>query len=97
MSALRLDLFHDEALDHVADLDVVELLDLHAALVAGGDLLDVVLEAAQGGQIALVDDDVVAQDAHLAAALDLAPGTGSPECNSTSTTMMNTGLDWPPS
>ena len=25
------DLFHDEALDDVADLDVVELLDLHAA------------------------------------------------------------------
>ena len=52
------DLLHDEALDDVADLDVVELLDLHAAFIALGDLADVVLEAAQGGKLALVDDDV---------------------------------------
>ena len=68
------DLLHDEAFDHIADLDVVELLHLHAAFVAARDLLDVVLETAQGRKLALVNDDIVTQDANLAAALDLAVG-----------------------
>ena len=51
---------------------VVELLDLDAALVAGGDLLDVVLEPAQRGHLALEHDYAVAHDADLAAALDFA-------------------------
>ena len=42
---LLFDLLHDVGLDHVALLDVVELLKVQAALVAGGDLLDGVLEA----------------------------------------------------
>ena len=50
---------HDKALEDVAFLDVVVLHDAHAALVTGGDFLDRVLEALQGSDLALVDDDVV--------------------------------------
>ena len=71
---LLFDLLHDVGLDHVALLDVVELLEVQAALVAGGDLLDRVLEALEGGEMALVDDDAVTHDARLAGALDLAVG-----------------------
>ena len=69
---LSLQLLVDEALDDVAFLDVVELFDLHAAFVTGGDFLNVVLEAAQRSKLALKNDDVVAVDAHAAVALDLA-------------------------
>ncbi len=55
-------LLHHEALDDVAFLDVVELFDLHAAFVTGGDFLNVVLEAAQRSKLALMDNDIVAQD-----------------------------------
>ena len=48
-------LLHDEALDNVADLYIVEFFDLHAALIAAGDFLNVVLEAAQRRKLALVD------------------------------------------
>ena len=50
-----LDLLHDEGLNYVPNLDVVELLNGNAALVALGDLLDVVLEALEGGDGAVVD------------------------------------------
>src|SRR5699024_656802 len=43
-----------------------------AALVAGGDLLHIVLEAPQGGHLALENDDAVAHHAHLAPALHFA-------------------------
>lgn len=46
---LTLYLFHDVGFDDVALALVVELFYLDAALVAGGDFLYVVLEAAQGG------------------------------------------------
>ena len=65
-------LLHYEALDNVADLDIIELLDLHTALVAACNFLNVVLEAAQRCQLALVNNDIIAQHAHGAAALDLA-------------------------
>ena len=55
-------LLHHEALDNIADLDVIELLDLHAAFIAAGDFLDVVPEAAQRSKLALMDNDIVAQD-----------------------------------
>src|SRR5699024_3343660 len=67
-------LFHQEGLDHVAHFDVLELLEGDAALVALGDLLHAVLEALEGGDGAVVDDDVVPQQAHLGAPLDLALG-----------------------
>ena len=59
-----------EALDHVADLDVVVVLERHAALEAVLDLADLVLEALQRLQRAFVDHHVVAQQADLGAALD---------------------------
>src|SRR6266446_10053903 len=57
-----------EALDHVADLDVLIIFEGHPAFVAFAHLADLVLEALQSLQAALVDDDVVAQQAHLGAA-----------------------------
>ena len=67
-----LDLFHLVALDGVAHLQVLELLDADAALVALLHGLHVVLEAAQRRHVALEDDRAVAHDAHLVVAVDLA-------------------------
>src|SRR5579859_6890436 len=64
------DLLHLEALDDVADLDVVVILEGHAALVAFLDLAHLVLEALECLEGTLVDDDVVAQQADAGAALD---------------------------
>src|SRR5215470_16750761 len=55
----RLDFLDVEALDDVADLDVVVVLERHAALEAVLHLADLVLEAAQGLQRAFVDHHVV--------------------------------------
>src|SRR5689334_13258377 len=57
---LRLDLFDLEALDDVAFLHVLEVLERDAALEPLGDLLHVVLEAAQAREPAGPDDDAVA-------------------------------------
>ena len=57
------DFLHGEGFDDVAFLDIVELLDGQAALVACGHLLDGVLEPLQRGQNALVDDDAVPDQA----------------------------------
>src|SRR5207248_1815923 len=56
---------HREHLDHVADLQVVVLVEADAALEAGLHLAHVVLEAAQRADLSLVDHDVVAQQARL--------------------------------
>src|SRR5262245_47756603 len=71
---LARDLFHLEAFDHVADLDILIALEGHAAFVAFLHLAHLVLEALEGLEGALVDHDVVAQQAHLGAPLDLALG-----------------------
>ena len=60
------------ALDLIASLDVVVITHANAAFGAGTDLADVVLEAAQGLQLPLVDDDVVAQHANRIAAPNIA-------------------------
>src|SRR5579863_8517636 len=62
------DLFDLEALDNVALLDVLVVLEGHAALGALAHFADLVLEALQGLQAAFVDDDIVAQQPHLGAA-----------------------------
>src|SRR6476659_4669005 len=59
-----------EELEQVAFLDVVVVLQLDAALEAGGDLADVVLDAAHRLDLAGVDDDVLAQQAEARAAAD---------------------------
>src|SRR5688572_26030060 len=61
-----------EALDDVALLDVVVVLERHAALEAFLDLAHFVLEALEGLEGAFVDHHAVAQQAHLGAALDRA-------------------------
>ena len=65
-------MLHHEALKDVALFDVVELLNRHAALIVRGNLLDRVLEALERAELALVDDDVVAQHADRGVAGDLA-------------------------
>src|SRR6185437_1887025 len=52
-----------EALDLIADTDILVVLHPDAALRSGAHLVDIVLEAAQGFESALEDDDVVAQHA----------------------------------
>ena len=59
------DAFGDEHFDDVADLDVVVLLEADAALEPGLDFRDVVLEAPQRADLALEDDDVVAEQTGL--------------------------------
>ena len=68
------DLLHLVGLDHVADLEVLEVVEADAALVARLHLARVVLEAAQAGDLARVDDDVVAHQAGRRVAGDLAVG-----------------------
>ena len=59
-------------LDDVADLDVVEVLDVQAAVHTGADFLDVVLVTLQGAECARVNHDTVANDTDLGVAGDLA-------------------------
>ena len=61
----RADFFLHEGLEHVTDLDVVEALEVHTALVALLDLADVVLEASKTGELARPEDDAVAEQPDL--------------------------------
>src|SRR5688500_20041351 len=61
-------------LDDVADLDVVVPGDGDAALVAEGDLTNVVLEAPEARDLTGVDDLAVTQQPRLGVADDLAVG-----------------------
>src|SRR5438046_1932468 len=61
-------------LDDVAGLDFVPARDHDAALEAVLDLADVVLEAAEAADLALVDLDRVADDPEVRFAVDLAVG-----------------------
>src|SRR5579862_7953969 len=65
-----------EHLDHVADLDVVELFEADAALESRFHFADVVLEPAQRSDLAFVNDDVVAQQARLGVARSGDPSLG---------------------
>src|SRR5262249_54080551 len=62
------------ALDHVALPHVLIALERHAAFLAGDHLAHVVLEALELRELAFVDHDVVADQPHVRAALDLAVG-----------------------
>src|ERR671915_306048 len=61
-------------LELVAFLDVREVLEHDATLEAGRDLPDVVLQAPQRGDLAVVDDGAVAHQADLGTARDSAVG-----------------------
>ena len=58
----RRDLLDDEDLDDVPRLDVVEALEADAALEPGLHLRHVVLEAAERGDLALEDDNVIPEE-----------------------------------
>src|SRR4051794_16975576 len=64
------DLLDREGLDDVAALQVLVVLQADTALVAGLHFADVVLEALQGGDLALPDDRAVAQEPDLGATGD---------------------------
>ena len=61
---------HAIALDNVADFHVLVVLERHSAFLAGEHLARVVLEALELRELALMDDDTVANKAHAGAALD---------------------------
>src|SRR5262249_37029232 len=65
---------HAIAFDNVADFHVLIVLERHAAFLAGDDFARVVLEALELRELALMDDDIVANKPHIGAALDHAVG-----------------------
>src|SRR2546422_11226320 len=60
------DLLGGVGLDDVADLEIVIAIDADAALHAGADFIDFVLEAAEGLDDTLEEDVLAAADADLA-------------------------------
>src|SRR5215469_11068888 len=60
---------HAIAFDDVALAHVLEVLERHAAFLAGEDFAGVILEALELREPALVDHDVVADQTHIGAAL----------------------------
>src|SRR5688572_18584128 len=58
------------AFDDVPDFDVLELLDADAALEALANLGNIVLEVPERGDLALVNDTVVAQQADIGRSRD---------------------------
>src|SRR5438309_183338 len=73
-SQAALNLLHPVALDDVGDFHILVVLESHAALLASDDFLDVILEALELRELPLVDDDVVADEAHICPALDSSVG-----------------------
>src|SRR5512140_2977116 len=70
------DALHGEDLDMVADLDVVEPFEADTALETGLHLAHIVLEPAERPDLALVHDDVVADQARLRVAAARDPAVG---------------------
>src|SRR5690606_21500676 len=69
-----LDAFDAETFDDIADAHVLVLLEGHAAFLTGRHFLDLVLEALERRELALVDHHVVADQANAGTALDQALG-----------------------
>ncbi len=63
--SIRLDLLHDEGLENIADLDIIELFKSDTAFVALCHFLGVVLEALERGDLILENDHAVTKDADL--------------------------------
>src|SRR5262245_38731372 len=74
LSERALDLLDLEALDHIALPHVLIAFEGLAAFRARHNLAHFVLEALERRELALMDDDVVADQPDLRAALDLALG-----------------------
>ena len=60
-----------EALYDVANLEVLIICKAHAAFLAHGHFVNVVFEALELGQLAFVDNDIVANEADFGAASGL--------------------------
>ena len=56
---LLLHFFHNKALNDIAFLDIIVVLDAHAALIRGCNFLHIVLEALEGIQVTLMEYDAV--------------------------------------
>src|ERR1700760_4340316 len=69
-----LDLLDAVALDDVASAHILVVLEGHAAFLPGLDFANLVLETLQRRKLALVHDDIVADETHVGAALDGAVG-----------------------
>ena len=68
---LLLNFFHNERFENVAELEVIELLESNAALIALCDLAYVVLETAERGDLILINHDTVTYYADLRLTGDL--------------------------
>src|SRR5215475_2830477 len=68
-SQRALNLLDPVTFDHVADAHVLIVLEGHAAFLPGGDFPRVVLEALELRELAFVDDDVIADEAHVGTSL----------------------------
>ena len=59
-------------LNYIPNLDIVVVQDVQTAVLAGNNLLDVVLEPLEGAEFSGVDNDAVTDDTNLGSALELA-------------------------
>ena len=75
---LALDMLDAEALDLVTLADVLIILERHAAFLTARHFGNFVLEALEGGQLAFMDNHIVAQQANAGTTLDLAFGDRQP-------------------
>ena len=69
-----LNVLHLEAFDHVALAHVLIALERHAAFLTAHHFFDFVLEALERGQLALVNDDIVPDQANMRTTFDLTFG-----------------------
>src|SRR6266567_338589 len=68
---------HPVALDNVADLHILVMLEGHAAFLSGHYLARIVLEALELGKLSLVHDDAVADETHIGSPLDHSVGNAA--------------------
>src|SRR5947199_9877390 len=68
---------HPVALNNVADLHILVMLEGHAAFLSGHYLARIVLEALELGKLSLVHDDAVADETHIGSPLDHSVGNAA--------------------
>ena len=57
-------------LNYIPNLDIVVVQDVQTAVLAGNNLLDIVLEPLEGAEFSGVDNDAVTDDTNLGSALE---------------------------
>src|SRR5258708_841051 len=65
---------HPVTFDHVADPHILVILERHTAFLAGENFFGIILKALELRQLALVNHHIVADEAHVGAALDRSLG-----------------------